>query len=445
MFKNDIKAGKRILILMLAVATSIVFMPLSAQKADAAVSGDPTQWVIEHGSTAGTAAGTKSVRSTTIQSHTHNSRFAGYTKLKGIDVSSWQGSINWEKVKAAGVKFAIIRAGYRSYSSAGRKGTDPRYKYNIVNASAAGVKTGAYFFSQAKTVKEGEAEADYMIKLLEPYRNKISMPVVMDVEYAGAPGRLAAAKLSKAKQTSIALAFCKKIKAAGYTPMVYANTYFCNYKLYMSRIASLYPVWVAEWGGKCSYNGGYRFWQYSSGGSVNGIIGNVDRDIWYTKNLDQYMAYTGKAENLTADSGRVGKIYLKWSKAAGATRYAIYRAAGAGKFSKIKTVTGSTYLDTELRRSTNYSYRVLAMKGLSRGKISAIATGRTSDRGYTTRKTALRKGAHSTSGVIKMLAKGKTVTVISARKNVYGKRWYKVSVRIKGRTYKGWVYSKYIR
>jgi len=432
---------KKISAAILAALIAAVSIPAGYAYAD---SDDPTLWVMENQPL--------KTCSYTTQSLTHNSKFDGYSRYYGVDVSVYQGSINWTKVAAAGKKYAFVRVGYRGYSS-GSLNADSYYKTNITNAYAAGIKVGAYFFSQAITTSEAKAEADYVISRLASYNTKISMPVVIDVEYAGSPGRLKAAGLSKTAQTNIALAFCREIAAAGYTPMVYASTSFFGSHFNMSSIASSYPVWVAQYSSSCSYTGTYNFWQYSSTGSVNGISGSADKDVWYTKDIDQYTSsggkgasFTGQATNVKATTGQIGKIKVSWTKTAGATRYKIYRATKTGSFKYKASVTGSSYWNKGLKRGSTYRYKVLAMNGTTKGTVSSIVTGKApSNYGYATAKVRLRKGYSTAYKTIRVTPKGKAVKILKTVRNKKKHTWYKVRYTINKKKYRGYIYSKYVR
>lgn len=199
--------------------------------------------------------------------------------LKGIDVSKWQGDINWGAVKAAGIQFAIIRCGARG-SSSGSISTDSKYKQNIERAINAGIPVGVYFYSQAITEEEAIQEADYAISLVRGY--KISLPVVLDYEYdEKKEGRLYKAYLSKEAATNVCLAFCKEVRSKGYEPMVYANKSMLESSLNASTIAANNKIWLAQYNSQVTYSGAYNFWQYTSKGSVNGINGKVDMNYWY--------------------------------------------------------------------------------------------------------------------------------------------------------------------
>lgn len=184
--------------------------------------------------------------------------------VKGIDVSRWQGNINWEKVKAAGIKFAIIKAG----GSDDGFYTDSRWEANYKGAKANGIAVGAYYFAGPKcvTAAAGKADAKRFLKLLKG--KKLEYPVYFDCE---------AQPISKRSGTTkAALAFCKELEKAGYYAGIYASTY----SGFQDRLddAKLHSIahWVAQYAGKCSYRGSYGLWQYSSSGRVSGIGGNVD-------------------------------------------------------------------------------------------------------------------------------------------------------------------------
>lgn len=227
----------------------------------------------------------------TNKEYTHQDVFDGYTIVNGIDVSEYQKEIDWQKVKAAGIDYAFIRVGYRGYGESGTLNDNTKDKYfdaNIANAIAADVKVGIYIFSQAITEAEAREEAQYILKNIGDY--PISMPLVMDYEFAGdGGGRINKANLSKSATTKICLAFCDEIKKAGYTPMIYANPSMLNGNMNPSDITDLgYPVWLANYTTYTTYEGKFDFWQYSSDGTVDGINGRVDMDFFYTDNPEHY-------------------------------------------------------------------------------------------------------------------------------------------------------------
>ena len=215
--------------------------------------------------------------------YSHNSKFEDCTIKEVIDVSKHQKSINWTKVKQSGIDYAIIRAGYRGYGASGSLNTDSYFEKNIQEALDAGIEVGVYFFSQAITEEEAVKEANYLLDLIKGY--DVSLPVVMDYEYAadanGLTGRLYQANLSKSKATKICKAFCETVLNQGYTPMVYANKAMLENGLNAAEIAKDYKIWLANYTTETSYSGDYEFWQYTQNGTVNGITGYVDKSFWY--------------------------------------------------------------------------------------------------------------------------------------------------------------------
>ena len=189
----------------------------------------------------------------TTANYEHADKFkSGYTIQTGVDVSKWNGKIDWGRAKKAGVKFALVRMAYRGYGSAGSMGIDETGVTNLKNALAAGIPVGAYIFSQATTEAEAKAEADLLISQVKGY--KITLPLVMDFEYYSDSGknegRLYDAKLSKSKATAICNAFCARVASKGYTPMVYANADMLKNKLNASDISKNYMIWLANYTSK---------------------------------------------------------------------------------------------------------------------------------------------------------------------------------------------------
>ncbi len=193
----------------------------------------------------------------------------------GIDVSKWNGEIDWDKVKNAGVEFAIIRAGYRG-SVTGTLVEDPYYETNIKGAIASGVQVGVYFFTQAVNEVEAVEEASAVLELVEQY--KLDYPIFIDTEGAGGNGR--ADGLDVDTRTLVCDAFCRTIENAGYEAGVYASRNWYNNMLKADKLDN-YNIWLAEYRSVPLYQGYYMMWQYTSKGSVDGIEGNVDLNIAY--------------------------------------------------------------------------------------------------------------------------------------------------------------------
>lgn len=204
--------------------------------------------------------------------------------LNGIDVSVYQGTIDWSKVKKDGIDFAMIRAGYRGYGSNGTLVEDSMFSKNILGASTNGIDVGIYFYTQAITVDEAKEEARFVLNLIKKYGIKITYPIAVDTELSTAKpeGTGRADNLSKDERTKIVKAFCDTIKDAGYMPMIYANKYWLNENLDMSKLSN-YDVWLAHYTNQTDYKGKYTMWQYTDSGNVKGISGNVDKNYGYKK------------------------------------------------------------------------------------------------------------------------------------------------------------------
>lgn len=194
---------------------------------------------------------------------------------KGIDVSRYQGKIDWKQVAEDGVEYVIIRLGIRGYGAEGNLALDDMFVKNIEGAQAAGLKVGVYFFTQALTVDEAKQEARFVMEQLAPY--KIDYPVVLDVEKVSAEGARMNA-LDATQRTDVAIAFLEEIKAAGYKPMIYANTEMFSVLLEIDRLEA-YDKWFAYYGEEMYFPYDYAMWQYTEKGTVAGIKGNVDMNI----------------------------------------------------------------------------------------------------------------------------------------------------------------------
>lgn len=182
---------------------------------------------------------------------------------RGIDVSHWQGEIDWKQVAQDDISFTMLGTRYKG-------AVDPLFHKNATEASAAGIKLGAYIYSYAMTPEEAEAEADFILDLIKDY--PISYPVAFDVEDR-TQGTLSPQQIS-----AIINAFCKKIEAAGYHPMVYANDYWLANKIDLSQID--YDIWVARYEVKHNFENPVM-WQATSTGTVKGVTGGVDIDFQY--------------------------------------------------------------------------------------------------------------------------------------------------------------------
>ena len=192
----------------------------------------------------------------------------------GIDVSKWNGNIDWNAVKNSGVSYAIIRCGYRG-SSTGALIEDPMFRSNIKGAKAAGIKVGVYFFCQAVNEVEAVEEASMAVSLASGYG--LDMPIFLDVESSGGRGD----GISKDTRTAVCKAFCQTVQNSGYSAGIYANKTWFNEKINTGSLTS-YKIWLAQYASTPTYTATrYDIWQYSSKGQVSGISGNVDMNIKY--------------------------------------------------------------------------------------------------------------------------------------------------------------------
>ena len=202
-------------------------------------------------------------------------------KIKGIDVSKHNGIIDWKKVKAGGVEFAILRIGYGGSAPV----KDERFEENYKNAGANGIKVGVYLYSYADSESDLIKEYESVIKWLEG--RHLDLPVYYDVEDKKMSG------LSKSVLSNYVKTFCDKIENAGYWAGIYANKNWLETKLDMNKL-NRFTVWLAQWSSNPTYQGSYGLWQYTSDGSVNGINGRVD--------MNYQIKELGGSVNITSDN-----------------------------------------------------------------------------------------------------------------------------------------------
>ena len=193
----------------------------------------------------------------------------------GIDVSKYQFDVDWQQVADAGIEFAMIRVGFRGYGS-GALAEDSYARANLQGALDAGLDVGVYFFSQAISVEEAEEEARYVLDYIVGY--DITMPVVFDWEIPSVENPRSQ-DVDPRTLTDCALAFCKVIEDAGYTPMVYFNTLQARNDLYISELTD-YPFWLALYTPRMRFPYKIQMWQYTDSGKIPGIEAYVDLNIW---------------------------------------------------------------------------------------------------------------------------------------------------------------------
>ncbi|MGN0709411.1 MAG: glycoside hydrolase family 25 protein [Anaerovoracaceae bacterium] len=195
-----------------------------------------------------------------------------YKAVQGIDVSAYQGKINWSSVSQDGIKFAMIRCGYRA-STTGSIKQDKRFTENLIGAREAGLDTGIYFYSLAKTTDEAVDEAVFVLQAIEDY--DVTYPIAFDLEES-------TGDMTTEERTDIANAFCSIIEQNGYKAMVYGNRRWLGHHFDMSYLTGYY-TWLAEYNSSTDYKYDFRMWQYTNKGRVDGINTNVDRDVCLLK------------------------------------------------------------------------------------------------------------------------------------------------------------------
>lgn len=201
--------------------------------------------------------------------------------LRGIDVSKWQGDINWKKVSSSGVDFAIIRSSY------GNEHVDEKLEANVAGCKKYGISYGFYHYTYADSVKEARKEARFFLRTIKKYSPEY--PIVLDIENDHFKS------MSRKKVTNIIIAFMTELENAGYYATVYSYANFFRDHVDMSRIKQ-YDIWIASWGDETKlnsvYDGPYGMWQYSATGSVKGINGDVDLNYAF-KNYPQKIKKKG--------------------------------------------------------------------------------------------------------------------------------------------------------
>lgn len=202
-----------------------------------------------------------------------------YSYRLGIDVSHYQGEIDWEKVKASGIEFVFIRLGYRGYGEEGVLKEDTNFEKNIQGARSAGLDVGVYFFAQAVNEKEAIEEAQFVLDSLLEY--DLQMPVVYDPESI-LHEEARTDHVTGEQFTKNTKEFCETIEEAGYDAMIYCNMLWQADKLDLTELSE-YPIWYADYEEYPQTPYHFEIWQYSSEGTVDGIQGNVDLNIQMIK------------------------------------------------------------------------------------------------------------------------------------------------------------------
>ena len=194
--------------------------------------------------------------------------------FEGVDVSAFQGNIDWKQVKKSGIDFAMIRLGYRGYGT-GKLVADDYARKNLDGAAEAGLAVGAYFYSQALNIDEVNDEIIFMLEILD--NRALDMPIVLDWEIPTADARTA--NMDARTLTDIQKYFCEKVTELGYKPMIYFNWYQSSNLYYLSELED-YEFWLALYQDRMNYPWAVEMWQYTDKGRVPGIYGNVDLNVY---------------------------------------------------------------------------------------------------------------------------------------------------------------------
>lgn len=198
---------------------------------------------------------------------------------RGIDVSAYQGDINWKKVADSGVTFVIIRVAGRGYGSTGNLYDDKLAQKNYEGAKKAGLKIGAYFFSQAISPEEAVEEAQYLLEKTADW--ELDMPLVYDWEYISEDARTA--DVDKQTLTNCMIAFCDEIQNAGKVPMIYFNPNHAKRMFHIEQVTD-YPFWLAMYTDWMTFPYQFHMWQYTNAGTVPGVSGKVDINLLFHHN-----------------------------------------------------------------------------------------------------------------------------------------------------------------
>lgn len=284
---------------------------------------------------------------------------------KGIDVSKWDGKIDWNKVKADGVDYAILRVGYGENL---KSQDDPTWAYNSSECERIGMPYGVYIYSYATNTTKAKSEAEHVIRLVKG--KKLSYPIYYDMEDEKFQGGLSNKKLGEIADT-----FIKTLGSAGYKNVgVYANKYWFTSRL-TSSVFDKYPRWVAQYNYRCDYDGTYHMWQSTDSGKITAK--GVGKATITAKTSNGKKAVckvtvrprTNKIKKLKK-SGRKS-IKVTWSKVSGTTKYQIYMSKKKSSgYKRVKTASAKTFSFTKkgLKRGKRYYFKIRSYKTVGKTK-----------------------------------------------------------------------------
>ena len=374
---------------------------------------------------------------------------------KGIDVSKWNGDIDWKSVKDAGADYVIIRAGY------GRSTVDEKFYQNIEGAREAGLKIGIYWFSYASSVENAKIEAQKCIEVISNYKESITYPVFFDYEYASRDyAEKQGVTITKELATEMANTFINTVKSAGYVTGLYTNKDFGN-KYFSEDIINSNNLWVAQYASKNTYGRAHDMWQFTEKGIINGINGNVDLN--YTclipegvtinntnadnnnnnvdnntnadNNNNNNVDNNNNADNNTSITSENGVTTANLNLRQGtSTSSKILTTIPKGKTIEILDKSNTSWYRVRYNGKTGYvSSQYISINGNSNSNNN---TSTTSENGVTTANLNLRQGTSTSSKILTTIPKGKTIEILDKSNT----SWYRV--RYNGKI--GYVSSQYI-
>ncbi len=314
-------------------------------------------------------------------------------EIKGIDVSTFNGTIDWKKVKKEGISFAIVRAGFGNTA----KQRDVQFVANMNGALDAGIPVGIYWFNYARSVEEAKKEAQACLEVIKPYQGRITYPVFADFEYDSEEyAKKAGATVDKRFVTDVIKAFCEEIKKAGYIPGWYTNQDYYKNKLYPAELAE-YDCWLAD------YTGGPAFacvmQQYTSTGKVDGIYGN-------NGNVDMNLAFKEYGSKPAASSKKYGTCTGSGVRIRKEAHTAAQVLGTANKGDKLELLgdDGWGWSKVKVKGVTGWMYNEY-ISGSGRSKPKTVCCNGTA--------VNLRQEPGTSAKVVRQLNKGDKVTLVS--------------------------------
>ncbi len=287
---------------------------------------------------------------------------------KGIDVSKYNGDVDFTKVKKAGYNFVAIRCG-TSYHQEYNK--DTKFDKNYADARAAGLNVGVYFYTYATTVSAAKRDAEWCIEMIKD--KSYQYPIALDIEDS------CQKNMSKEQLSAIVKTFCDTVKKSGYYVCVYSYLDMINNQM-DDEIKSNYDLWVAQWNTSCTYKGEYGLWQNSDKGRIPGIDCDFDTDFSYKDyesiiSAGGYNNYAKDALNpKTTVTNMTDGIKITFEAVKGATSYSLYKQTKSGLYFEVASgLTDLVYFDTDVECGVNYSYKIVPnVKGVNYAPVGIL-------------------------------------------------------------------------